>query len=84
MTASPHTKELVLDILRIGDRGGTDIKLDLGFTFRFQAFRPAGVRITVSRWQIFFTTVISGSIQHTSLVLNFNRMSTVSSGGRVL
>ena len=54
MTASPHTKELVLEILRIGDRGGTDITLDLGFTFRFQAFPPAGVRITVSRWQIFY------------------------------
>lgn len=52
MTPSPDTKELVREILRIGDRGGTDIKLDLGIPFRLKAFPRAGVRTSVFQWKI--------------------------------
>ena len=82
MTPSPDTKELVHEILRIGDRGGTDIKLGFSIPFRLKAFPRAGVRTSVFSGKSF--TVISGSIQHISIVLNFRLLSIVCSGGCVL
>lgn len=47
--SSPH---LVHEILRQGDRAGTDIRLDVGIPFRFKAFPRAGLRTSFFKWRI--------------------------------
>ena len=48
----PRAGELVHEILRQGDRAGTDIRLDVGIPFRFKAFPRAGLRTNYFKWRI--------------------------------
>ena len=48
----PQSSQLVHEILRQGDRAGTDIRLDVGIPFRFKAFPRAGLRTSYFRWRI--------------------------------
>eukprot|EP00435_Cladocopium_sp_Y103_P015762 s1497_g3.t2 len=48
----PKTAELVHEILRQGDRAGSDIRLDVGIPFRFKAFPRAGLRTSYFSWRI--------------------------------
>ena len=44
--------QLVHEILRQGDRAGTDIRLDVGIPFRFKAHPRAGLRTSLFSWGI--------------------------------
>ena len=48
----PKSPELVHEILRQGERAGTDIRLDVGIPFRFKAFPRAGLRTSYFQWKI--------------------------------
>ena len=48
----PQCAQLVHEILRQGDRAGTDIRLDVGIPFRFKAFPRAGLRTSYFSWRI--------------------------------
>ena len=48
----PSSPLLVHEILRQGDRAGTDIRLDVGIPFRFKAFPRAGLRTSFFKWRI--------------------------------
>ena len=48
----PQCALLVHEILRQGDRAGTDIRLDVGIPFRFKAFPRAGLRTSYFGWRI--------------------------------
>ena len=48
----PQAQLLVHEILRQGDKAGTDIRLDVGIPFRFKAFPRAGLRTSYFRWRI--------------------------------
>lgn len=43
---------LVQEFLRQGDRGGTDVKLDVGIPFRIKAWPRAGIRSRLFHWKI--------------------------------
>lgn len=45
-------EHLVQEYLRLGDRGGTDIKLDLGIPFRCKAYPRAGLQSHYFHWKI--------------------------------
>ena len=47
----PNSKLLVQEILRQGDRAGTDVRLDVGIPFRFKAFPRAGLRTSYFKWR---------------------------------
>ena len=46
------TLQLVHEILRQGDRAGTDIKLDVGIPFKFKAFPRSGLRTSYFKWRL--------------------------------
>ena len=48
----PQSQDLVHEILRQGDRAGTDIRLDVGIPFRIKAFPSAGLRTNYFSWRI--------------------------------
>lgn len=48
----PQAKDLVHEILRQGDRAGTDVRLDVGISLRFKAFPRAGLRTSYFAWRI--------------------------------
>lgn len=48
----PQAPELVHEILRQGDRAGTDVRLDVGIPFRFKAFPRAGLRTSYFCWRV--------------------------------
>ena len=43
---------LVQEFLRQGDKGGTDVKLDVGIPFRIKAWPRAGIRSRLFHWKI--------------------------------
>jgi len=47
-----HACMLVQEFLRQGDRGGTDVKLDVGIPFRARAWPRAGIRSSLFHWKI--------------------------------
>ena len=51
-TADLQCPQLIHEILRQGERAGTDIRLDVGIPFRFKAFPRAGLRTFYFRWRI--------------------------------
>ena len=48
----PRCALMVQEMMRMGDRAGTDIRVDLGVPFRFKAFPRAGVNASVFQWKI--------------------------------
>ena len=44
--------QLVHEIMRQGDRAGSDIRLDVGVPFRFKAFPRAGLRTSLFQWRV--------------------------------
>ena len=48
----PDCPQLVQEILRQGDRAGTDIRLDVGVPFRFKAYPRSGLRTSLFSWRI--------------------------------
>eukprot|EP00438_Fugacium_kawagutii_P036537 Skav228171 [mRNA] locus=scaffold1728:18157:20618:+ [translate_table: standard] len=51
-TTDTRCEHLVQEYLRLGDRGGTDIKLDLGIPFRCKAYPRAGLQSHYFTWRI--------------------------------
>ena len=47
-----HACMLVQEFMRQGDRGGTDVKLDLGIPFRARAWPRTGIRSRLFHWKI--------------------------------
>ena len=47
-----HSRMLVQEFLRQGDKGGTDVKLDVGIPFRIKAWPRAGIRSRLFHWRI--------------------------------
>ena len=47
-----NARMLVQEFLRQGDRGGTDVKLDVGIPFRIKAWPRAGIRSRLFHWKI--------------------------------
>ncbi len=45
------TRMLIQEFLRQGDKGGTDVKLDVGIPFRIKAWPRAGFRPRLFRWK---------------------------------
>ena len=45
-------RQLVQEFLRQGDRGGADVKLDVGLPFRTKAWPRAGIRSRLFYWKI--------------------------------
>eukprot|EP00438_Fugacium_kawagutii_P003614 Skav205175 [mRNA] locus=scaffold1525:127953:129509:- [translate_table: standard] len=50
--SDPDCPSLIHEIMRQGDRGGTDIRLDVGIPFRFKAFPRAGLRTSFFAWRV--------------------------------
>lgn len=48
----PNCSQLIHEIMRQGDRGGTDVRLDVGIPFRFKAFPRAGLRTSFFAWRV--------------------------------
>lgn len=48
----PNCSQLIHEIMRQGDRGGTDVRLDVGIPFRFKAFPRAGLRTSLFAWRV--------------------------------
>ena len=46
------SRMLVQEFLRQGDKGGTDVKLDVGIPFRVKAWPRAGIRSRLFQWKI--------------------------------
>ena len=46
------SRMLVQEFLRQGDKGGTDVKLDVGIPFRVKAWPRAGIRSRLFHWKI--------------------------------
>ena len=47
-----NSRMLVQEFLRQGDKGGTDVKLDVGIPFRIKAWPRAGIRSRLFHWKI--------------------------------
>ena len=47
-----HSRMLIQEFLRQGDKGGTDVKLDVGIPFRVKAWPRAGIRSRLFHWRI--------------------------------
>lgn len=71
----PGCCELVHEILRQGDKAGTDIRLDVGIPFRFKAFPRAGLRTSYFSWKI----IHGYKWQHTSHINALELQAVVSS-----
>ena len=48
----PLVPELVHEVMRQGERAGSDIRLDLGVPFRVKAYPRAGLRTSLFTWRI--------------------------------
>ncbi len=46
------SRRLIHEFLRQGDKGGTDVKLDVGIPFRVKAWPRAGIRSRLFHWKI--------------------------------
>jgi hypothetical protein len=49
---TPEDVHVVLDFLRVAERGGTDVRLDLGVPFRPKAWPRTGISTTLWNWRI--------------------------------
>ena len=47
-----NSRMLIQEFLRQGDKGGTDVKLDVGIPFRIKAWPRAGIRSRLFHWKI--------------------------------
>ena len=47
-----RSRMLVHEFLRVGDRAGSDVKLDLGIPFRARAWPRAGIRAHLFNWRV--------------------------------
>ena len=47
-----QSRMLIQEFLRQGDKGGTDVKLDVGIPFRIKAWPRAGIRSRLFHWKI--------------------------------
>ena len=49
---TPEVSRLVAHVLRHGERGGTDVRLDLNIPFRMKAWPRSGIRSSLFNWAI--------------------------------
>lgn len=47
-----RSQALVQEIMRQGDRAGTDVRLDVGIPFKFKSYPRAGIKASMFKWRI--------------------------------